>query len=222
MAEAGANVIVWYTSKSIDDRIAELTTKYGIKARAYKCDIQDQESVFKTVDEVVKDFGKIDVFIANAGVHKLKSVLESTLEEWKQIVDVNYNGSFYCAKAVGAVFKKQGYGNLIFTASISAHVVNLEHGPYAASKAGIVHLAKSLAIEWREFARVNVVSPGYVLTDMLTAVSVQQQAGLSALTPIKRLAQPKEMKGVFLFLASDASSYATGTEIIIDGGYVCV
>lgn len=125
----------------------------------------------------------------------------------------------YCAKYVGEVFKKQGSGNLIITASMSAHIVNVpvDQPVYNATKAYVAHLGKSLAREWRDFARVNVVSPGFFDTRMGAGPDVINEA--YRMSVLGRQGHTREIKGLYLYLASDASSYTTGSDVIIDGGY---
>lgn len=132
----------------------------------------------------------------------------------------NIDGQVYCAKYAGEVFKSQGFGNLILTSSISAHIVNVpvDQPIYNGTKAFVSHLGKSLAREWREFARVNIVSPGFFDTKMGAGPKVITE-GLRMI-PLGRQGDVKEIKGLFLYLASDASSYMTGSDVIIDGGYV--
>lgn len=169
MAEAGADVAIWYNSnKQAVEKAEQLAKRTGVRVKAYQCGVTDYQAVRGTVEAVVKDFGKLDVFVANSGVAFPGGILEQPVEEWHKVMDVNLHGVFYCAKAVGEVFKKQGKGNLIITASMSGQIVNVptDQGCYNASKAAVIHLARSLAREWRDFARVNTVSPGYIETDL--------------------------------------------------------
>lgn len=129
------------------------------------------------------------------------------------------DGVIYTAKSAGHIFQRQGTGNLIITSSISAHIVNvpLDQPVYNATKAAVTQLGKSLAREWREFARVNMVSPGFFETKLGAADDVKNEAYRMAV--LGRQGDVKEIKGVFLYLASDASSYQTGSDVVIDGGY---
>ncbi|KAK3712603.1 hypothetical protein LTR37_009046 [Vermiconidia calcicola] len=220
MAEAGADVALWYNSNSEAIKKAEyLAEKYGVKAKAYQVEVTKPRKIEETIDQVVKEFGKLDVFVANAGAAISKPVLEMTLEEYEHLRSVNFDGVFYCAKYAGTVFKRQGFGNLIITSSISGHIVNVpvDQPVYNATKAGITHLGKSLAREWREFARVNIVSPGFFDTKLGASGPVFPEA--MRMTPLGRQGATKEIKGLYLYLASDASSYQTGSDTIIDGGY---
>ncbi|ROW04629.1 hypothetical protein VPNG_07396 [Cytospora leucostoma] len=219
-AEAGANVALWYNTNDAAIKKGEaLAEQFGVQARSYKVDVSDPEAVRTTVEAVVRDFGRLDVFVANAGMAISKPITEQTVEEYKKQYSVNVDGVFYSAKYAGEVFKRQGFGNLIITSSISALVVNVpvDQPVYNSTKAAVLQLGKSLAREWREFARVNVVCPGFFDTKMGASPRVINE-GLR-MTPLGRQGDPKEIKALYLYLASDASTYMTGSEIVIDGGY---
>ncbi|CAN9457440.1 unnamed protein product [Alternaria alternata] len=210
MAEAGGNVALWYNSNSAAITRAEtLAKEHNVKTKAY--------SRFNRSSRI---FGRIDVFVANAGTGDSKPLLDQTLESYHNLMKVNVDGPVFCAKYAGEVFKKQGFGNLILTSSISAHIVNVpvDQPIYNGTKAFVSHLGKSLAREWREFARVNIVSPGFFDTKMGAGPQVINE-GLRMI-PLGRQGNVKEIKGLFLYLGSDASSYMTGSDCIIDGGYV--
>jgi sorbose reductase len=221
MAEAGANVALMYTSyPNPSERINEIKS-LGVDCRAYQSDTSNPQAISNTLDTIVSDFGKIDIVIANAGICKHTPALEYTIDYWKRETDVNINGSFYTAQAAGRIFKRQGFGNLLFTTSISGSIVNIPQcqAAYNASKAAVIQLAKSLAIEWIGFCRVNSLSPGYIRTDMTASNDEEMLEEWDRRTPARRMAEPAELKGGFLYLVSDASSYTTGIDLIIDGGY---
>ncbi len=218
MAEAGANVALIYNSHpNPQERVDEIKS-LGVNCRAYKSNSIDPEALSSTLETIVSEFGKIDIVIANAGICKHTSALDYTVDYWRHETDVNINGNFYTAQAAGRIFKKQGYGNLVFTTSISGSIVNVPQcqSAYNASKAAIIQLAKSLSIEWIDFCRVNTLSPGYIRTDMTVTNSQEMLEEWDRRTPARRMATPAELKGGFLYLVSDASSYTT---VIIDGGY---
>ena len=220
MAEAGAHVALWYNSNpAAVEKAKQLAATHGVKAQAYQVEVSSPEKVQSAITTVVQDFGKIDVFLANAGTGISKGLLDTTLEEYRKQMSINVDGVVYCAKYVGEVFKKQGTGNFIITSSMSAHIVNvpLDQPIYNATKACVTHLGKSLAREWRHFARVNVISPGFFETKMGAEPRVLNEA--HRMSVLGRQGQVKELKGLFLYLASDASSYQTGSDVIIDGGY---
>lgn len=221
MAEAGANVALWYNSnKAAVTRAEELAIAHNIKAKAYQVEVSSPEKVKEGIAEIVKDFGKLDCLVANAGMAISKPILETTIEEYRRQMEVNVDGVFYCAKYAGEVFKSQGTGNLIITSSISAHIVNVpvDQPVYNSTKAAVTHLGKSLAREWRDFARVNIVSPGFFDTKMGASERVINEG--YRMTPLGRQGSVREIKGLFLYLASDASSYQTGSDVVIDGGYI--
>jgi sorbose reductase len=179
--------------------------------------------VQKITDAVVKDFGRLDVMIANAGIPSKKGGLDDKLEDWHRVVDIDFSGAYFCARVAGEIFRKQGSGNVIFTASMSGHAANVpqEQACYNACKAGVIHLAKSLAVEWVGFARVNSVSPGYIDTAISADCAFEMKEEWYSLTPMKRDADPRELKAAYLYLASNASTYTTGADLVVDGGYTC-
>ncbi|THW22132.1 putative NADP-dependent mannitol dehydrogenase [Aureobasidium pullulans] len=223
IAEAGGDLALWYnTNDAAISKGEQIAKKHGIRAKAYQVEVSDHEAVRLGVDGVVKDFGRLDVFVANAGMAISKAITEQTIEEYRKQMSVNVDGVVFCAKYAGAVFKSQGFGNLIITSSISAHIANVpvDQPVYNTTKAAVNHLGKSLAREWRDFARVNIVSPGFFDTKMGASPLCINEA--YRMTPLGRMGNVREIKGLFLYLASDASSYQTGSDTIIDGGYVLV
>lgn len=221
IAEAGGNIALWYNSNEETINIAKkISEKYNVKTKAYKVKVENQEEVNVGVEEVLRDFdGRVDVMIANAGAAKSQGILEQSMEDWKRQVDINYYGVVFCAKAAGLQFKKQGFGNLIITSSISAHIVNvpIDQPCYNSTKAAVTMLGKCLAREWREFARVNIISPGYFKTNLGASDKAQSEA--YRMSVMGRQGHVKEIKGLFLYLSSNASTYVTGSDFIIDGGY---
>lgn len=203
-----------------EKRAERLAKEHNVKTKAYSVNVTDSEAVKSNLDKVVAEFGKIDVFVANAGTADSQPLLEQSLDAYRNLMAVNVDGPVYCAKYAGQIFKKQGFGNLILTGSISSHIVNVpvDQPIYNGSKAFITHMGKSLAREWRDFARVNIVSPGFFNTKMGAGPKVVTEG--VRMIPLGRQGDVKEIKGVFLFLASNASSYVTGSDYLIDGGYV--
>lgn len=223
-AEMGANVAITYSSRpqGAEKNVEALKKEYpNQEFKAYKLNIGDYNDVERLVADVVKDFKKIDGFVANAGKTANEGVIDGTKEQWDEVIATDLNGTAYCAKAVGAVFKKQGFGSLVITASMSGHVANYpqEQTSYNVAKAGCIHLAKSLANEWRDFARVNSISPGYIDTGLSDFIDQKTQDLWNSMIPVNRPGQAKELKGAYIYLLSDASTYTTGTDICIDGGY---
>jgi len=222
-AEMGANVAVTYSSRPEggEKNAKELSETYGIKSKAYKLNISKYADCEKLVKDVIADFGQVDVFIANAGATADAGVIDGSSEAWDHVIQVDLNGTAYCAKAVGAHFKQRGTGSFIITASMSGHIANFpqEQTSYNVAKAGCIHMARSLANEWRDFARVNSISPGYIDTGLSDFVDQDTQKLWKSMIPMGRDGEAKELKGAYVYLASDASTYTTGADIVIDGGY---
>ncbi|KAI2608869.1 short chain dehydrogenase [Hypoxylon fragiforme] len=237
-AEAGANVAIWYNSnKKALEEAAQIEKDYGVKCKAYQVNVTTWETVQTAVDEIVKEFnGRLDIFVANSGIPwAYKSFLDTPTDELHKLLKINLDGTLYCAKAAGLHWRRQkqegttvdgkplenySYGSFIATSSMSGHIANIpqQQMVYNASKAAITHACKSLAVEWVGFARSNSVSPGYIKTGYIPedAKNVFKDK-----IPMGREGETGELKGVYLYLASDAASYTTGTDIIVDGGY-CV
>lgn len=191
----------------------------------HNCDVRIAKQVYDVIDLINKEFGDIHIFCANAGIAWTKGALidHEDDSDWLNVMNVDVNGVYYCAKKIGQIFKKQQFGNLIITASMSAHIVNVPNyqAPYNAAKASVLHLAKSLAIEW-PWARVNSISPGYISSELSDFIPEDTKQNWYALIPKGRQGTPRELCGAFLFLASDASTFVTGSDIKVDGGYCCV
>jgi sorbose reductase len=150
-------------------------------------------------------------------------VIDGSKEEWDKVIQTDLNGTAYCAKAVGAHFKERGTGSFVITASMSGMIANYpqEQTSYNVAKAGCIHMAKSLANEWRDFARVNAISPGYIDTGLSDFVDEKVQKLWQDMIPMNRNGLAKELKGAYVYLVSDASTYTTGANLVIDGGYTC-
>ncbi|ODV87515.1 hypothetical protein CANARDRAFT_26913 [[Candida] arabinofermentans NRRL YB-2248] len=208
---------------------------YGVRAKGYACDVTDKKAVKLLIDQIELDFGRIDVFVANAGVSipskKTHDQLDAHIDYdddeviWDETIDINLRGVFYCCKFVGQVFKKNGNkGSIIITASMSGHIVNvpMNQTAYNTSKAAVKHLAKSLSIEFIDYARVNSISPGYIDSGLNDKLPTEIRARWWSLVPMGREGMTKELVGAYLYFASDASTYTTGADLIIDGAFTVV
>ncbi|CAF3536938.1 L-xylulose reductase [Fusarium graminearum] len=224
-AEMGADVAITYASRKegADKNVEELVKEYGVKAKAYKLNAADYNDVERFVGEVVKDFGKIDGFVANAGATANAGVIDGSAADWDHVIQIDLNGTAYCAKAVGALFRKQGHGSFVITSSMSGHIANYpqEQTSYNVAKAGCIHMARSLANEWRDFARVNSISPGYIDTGLSDFIDAETQELWRSMIPMGRNGDAKELKAAYVYFLSDASTYTTGSDLVIDGGYTC-
>ncbi|EDN02762.1 L-xylulose reductase [Histoplasma capsulatum] len=239
-AEAGANIAIWYNSnKATIERAAEIEKKYGVQCRAYQVNVTDPEKVSDAISTVVQEFnGRLDIFIANSGVPWTKgAMIDADLDHYRKVIRTDVDGVYYCARAAAAHWRRQKekgtdingkklenftYGSFIATASMSAHVVNYPQlqTAYNAAKAAVIQMCKSLAVEWVRFARANSVSPGYIATELSDFIPAATKAIWHEKIPMGREGETHELVGAYLYLASNASSYTTGTDIIVDGGYV--
>ena len=187
-------------------------------------DVTDPDSVRGMVRAVLDGHGKIDVFVNNAGIAHNVPAEEMSDEEWRRMLSINLDGVFWCCREAGRAMLERGSGAIVNIASMSGMVSNhpQPQAHYNASKAGVIMLTKSLAGEWASRGvRVNSISPGYVrtpLTELGMSNPEWRDVWLSS-TPMGRIAEPREIAPAVVFLASDASRYATGTNLVIDGGY---
>ncbi len=226
--EAGADVAL--VDKDIEEAqktAAQLKTQTGSDTIALSADITCPEQVQEMTAALLAHFGRIDIALCNAGICINASAEDMSFEQWKSVMDVNLTGVFLTAQAAGKVMLKQGSGSIINVASMSAHIVNIpqKQCAYNASKAGVVQLTKSLAVEWAtRGVRVNSISPGYTATELVTASKtlepmIPQWCDLS---PTGRLAKPEELQGMCVYLASDAASFTTGGDFVVDGAFTAV
>lgn len=204
------------------DAISKLHSAYGVKAQFYKVDVRDEKSVEEVTRSIVQDLGRIDIVVNSAGVADLCFAEDYPAEKFRRVVDINLNGSFFVAQAAGKQMIAQGNGgSIIFVASMSGSIVNWPQPQcaYNASKAGVRHLMKSLAAEWAVYGiRCNSISPGYMDTALTRSFDTLFNEWKEH-TPLGRLGDPDELSGCVIWLASEASSYCTGSDIVIDGGY---
>jgi NAD(P)-dependent dehydrogenase (short-subunit alcohol dehydrogenase family) len=223
LAEAGADIAIVDLDLATAEKTALELGKLGVKTMAVKTDVTDPKDVDAMIDIILDAFGTIDIAFNNAGICINQPAEDMTFDAWKKVIDINLTGIFLTARAAGRVMIKNKKGSIINTASMSGHIVN-EPQPqcaYNASKAGVILLTKSLAAEWATHnVRVNSISPGYIGTEM-TLSAKQWIPGWVERIPQKRMGNPEELQGAVLYLASDASTYTTGTDLIVDGGFTC-
>jgi NAD(P)-dependent dehydrogenase (short-subunit alcohol dehydrogenase family) len=207
------------------EETAEQIKKAGARCLSLQADISDENQVERMVTKGISEFKKIDILINNAGVSQLSYLPTEDLpiEEWDKIIRVNLRGTFLCCRYVGRQMIENKGGSIINIAS-TAGMNGVSRAPaYCASKAGIILLTKSLALEWVKYnIRVNAVAPHYVETDLTKGLRGSEKVyeGLVRQIPMKRFAKPEELIGAILLLSSAASSYITGTVIVVDGGFL--
>ncbi|MCH5281480.1 MAG: 3-oxoacyl-[acyl-carrier-protein] reductase [Lachnospiraceae bacterium] len=220
LASYGADVIVNYNgSKEKAEEVVAEIKNMGRKAEAMQCSVADYDACGEMIEKAIENFGKIDILVNNAGITKDNLVMKMTPEDFGAVIDTNLKGTYYTIKHLYRPFLKQRSGCIINLASVSGILGNAGQANYAASKAGVVGLTKSLA---RELASrnitVNAVAPGFIATDMTDAMTDTAKEATLAQIPLKRIGTPKDIAETVAFLASPKASYITGQVISVDGG----
>ena len=204
------------------DVTADEIAAAGGTSTIVEADMCDDAAIQDMVAATIKSLGRIDILVNNAGIALLKHTHEITKTEWDRVIDTNLNAVFVLSQAVGQQMVAKKQGNIINIASVLGKMASNVALPYCASKAAIIHMTKALALEWAQFnIRVNCIAPGFFKTDMTAHQQTDEKHNkfLMQKIPFKRLGSPEEIIGSVLFLASDASSYVTGSTLSIDGGY---
>ena len=222
LAEAGAALMICARrEKWLGPTIDNFRVR-GFKIAGMVFDVATPAEVQAVVDRTVATYGQVDILINNAGVSWGEEPETMPLEKWQKVIDINLTGAFLFSQAAGREMLKRQYGRIINIASIAGLQGNV-NGPYyagyAASKAGLMGLTRELAASWgRHGIRVNAIAPGFFHSRLSDSSIAQIESSLNVVTPLGRVGSPGELKGVAVFLASDASNYITGQTIIVDGG----
>ena len=226
-AEAGADVAIIDVDLDVAKQTAEEIAKAtGRKVIALKCDCTDEKQVNDMVAQVVSELGGLDFCHNNAGICINAPAEEMSYEQWSKVININLTGIFLTDIAAGKYMLEHGGGSIINTASMSGHIVNVPQPQcaYNASKAGVIQLTKSLAIEWaKRGVRVNIISPGYIGTELVNSSDflVPLIEKWNAMAPMGRLGRPEELQSICVYLAGDTSSFTTGSDFVIDGAFTC-
>ena len=229
LLQGGANVVVASFSEEEAGRAMPLFAQAGFgedRVKFCKCDVTDEAQVQAMVDEVVEKLGGLNFCHANAGICINAAADEMTYAQWKKNLAVNLDSVFLTDTIAGKYMLAHGGGSIINTASMSAHIVNVPQPQcaYNASKAGVIQLTKSLAIEWaKRGVRVNSISPGYIGTDLTLSSPTLQPLieKWNAMAPMGRLGKPEELGSICVYLAGDTSTFTTGSDFILDGAFTC-
>ncbi|ALZ82747.1 short-chain dehydrogenase [Pseudomonas oryzihabitans] len=226
LAEAGANVACFDLPGSRDlAGTVERIQAHGRRALALEGSVTSATDLEAAVARTEVEFGPLSLAVNSAGIANAQAAEELELERWQRMLDINLTGVMLSCQAQARVMLPRGKGAIVNIASMSGSIVNrgLLQAHYNTSKAGVIHLTKSLAMEWAERGiRVNCISPGYTATPMNTRPEVADQVKIfEQTTPLGRMAEVEEMVGPAIFLCSPAASFCTGVDLIVDGGFVC-
>jgi 3-oxoacyl-[acyl-carrier protein] reductase len=224
----GAKVVAVDISQEECQLVVDEIKKNGGEGLAVKCDVTNGKEIEEMVKKTVEKFGRVDILVNNAGICQFKPFLELTEGEWQKTLDINLKGYFLCAKAAAKEMVKQKSGTIVNIASIvmgqiGKGMAGLAH--YSASKGGIAALTKTLALELAPYnIRVNAIAPGAIDTPMAASAKADPKTleQTLAMIPIHRMGKPEEIASTVLFLSSDASSYITGSIVVVDGGWLAM
>lgn len=221
-AQQGAQVVINYRNSVAQvEELLNQVKEAGGQAIAVQADISKEEEAKKLMDEAVKQFGRLDVLVNNAGITKDNLMMRMTEEEFEGVIDINLKGTFFCMKYASAIMLKKRSGKIVNISSVVGLTGNAGQINYSASKAGVIGMAKSAA---RELASrgitVNAVAPGFIDTDMTDTLPEKLKEATIATIPLKRYGKAEEVANAVSFLASDAANYITGQVIQVDGGMV--
>lgn len=221
LAENGAHVVLVSRHQEAIDHVTSKINQSNYSARAIACDISDENQANQLIKSVVQSQGKIDILVNNAGITRDGLVMRMKSEDWQTVLDINLKGTFHCTRAVMRPMMKQRQGRIINISSVVGLTGNPGQANYAASKAGIIGLTKSVAKEVASRGiTVNCIAPGYVETDMTDGLSDDVKQSLLEQIPLGRIGQGNDIAAVVHFLASDDAAYITGQTIPVDGGMV--
>ncbi|EES51146.1 3-oxoacyl-[acyl-carrier-protein] reductase [Clostridium botulinum] len=222
LASLGANIVLNYRSSEEEAKIvASEIEKMGVEVLTVKGDISKLEDVENIISEAKNKFGIIDIIVNNAGITKDTLILRMKEKDFDDVIDVNLKGVFNCLKSITPVMVKQRHGKIINISSVVGVAGNAGQVNYAASKAGVIGMTKSLAKELgARGINVNAVAPGFIETDMTSVLGEKVKEEVKKNIPLKRFGTPEDVAGVVAFLASENSNYVTGQVINIDGGMV--
>lgn len=231
-AKAGANVAILYHSHPDAEKNAEAVAKeFGVKVKAYQCDVSDAEQVKKTVKKAEEELGQITALAANAGVSVVKPALELTDEDFHKVFNVNVLGVFNTCKSVVSHWAETGFkkGAIVVTSSMSSEIYN-QKGPcdpltqifYNSSKGAVTNMVRGLATEFIQYGvRINALEPGFCNTEQTSVMDAKIRDYQASSVPMGRFSEPMEQAEPALFLLSEHASYVTGSQMRVDGGFTC-
>ena len=220
LAKGGANVVLCYAgNEAAANETVSACEALGAKALAVKCDVADSAQVKALMDEAVKAFGRIDILVNNAGITRDGLLMMMKEDDFDAVISANLRGTFLCMKAVSRLMMKQRYGRIVNLSSVVGLRGNAGQVNYAASKAGVIGMTKSLAKELASRGvTVNAVAPGFIATDMTAALPEAVRTEMCKTIPEGHAGQPEDVANAVAFFAAEQSSYLTGQVLCVDGG----
>ena len=223
LAEAGADVALAGRTAATLDSVAHEIEGLGRKSMVFVADVSIKQNVDRAVDKIVESWGKLDIAANNAGVGGWVKTHELDEATWDHLMSINLKGAFFCCQAEARVMQPRGYGKIINNASMAARIITRPQYQvhYNTSKAGLVHMTRSLAAEWAPLGiYVNSISPGYTRTELADSPQTREAHSIWLRdTPLGRMGEIEDMQGALIFLASDASNFVTGHDLVVDGGF---
>lgn len=222
-AEAGANVVLCSRRVEACQDVAERLKELGVKTLAIQCDVSNPEDVQRVVAETLREFGRIDILVNNSGASWGAPAAEMPLDAWQKVINVNVTGTFLMSQAVGKVMIEQKSGKIINIASVAGFGGTdprvMDTIGYNTSKGAVMTFTKDLAVKWGKYnINVNAIAPGFFPTKMSKVLIEHGKDALLNSTPLRRFGSDQDLKGVALFLASNAANYVTGDVLVVDGG----
>jgi len=218
-AAEGASVCIWDVNEIAGKELEILLSEKGLHAKFYKVNTSDFSKVENATMEITRETKRIDILINNAGITRDASLQKMTAEQWQQVMDVNLTGVFNCTKAVSPLMIQNNFGRIINTSSIVGLYGNYGQTNYAATKAGIIGMTKTLARELGKYnITVNAVAPGFIATEMIATIPEKVIEMMKEKVPLKKLGTPEDVAAVYAFLASDEAQFISGATISVDGG----
>ena len=221
LAKSGAHVACISRNKKAIESIVEEITINGGKASSFPCDISDSDTLSEIITEIIKENSRIDILVNNAGITKDSLLMRMSIEQWDDVINTNLKGAFHCTKAVVRYMMKNKFGRIINITSIVGLTGNAGQANYAASKAGLIGMTKSIAKEVASRGiTANCIAPGWIETSMTDKLSGEVKNEFLSHIPVGRIGSPDDIANAVIFLASDEAGYITGQTITVDGGRI--
>lgn len=219
--EEGADVVIWDVNEEKGNEVVKSFSSDTQRSAFMNVDVTSLPDVEEAVASIVKDFGKIDVLINNAGITMDRTLLKMDAETWQKVIDVNLTGVFNCTRAVSPHMVEAGEGVILNASSVVGLYGNFGQTNYVATKAGVIGMTKTWARELgRKGVRVNAVAPGFIATEMVQKMPEKVIEGMVSKTPIGRMGKPEDIANAYVFLSSDKASFIHGTVLSVDGGVI--